>query len=107
MACQPFDDRLRLVGERVGPRRVQGHGGIDARIPVGGLGGPPRRVEVVGDGDDGLHADGGGAVDDRAHIVGALGPARVEVGVRVDQRGQRLRRRWRRPAERLLLTRTP
>ena len=34
--------------------------------------------------------DGRGAVQDRAHVVGARCAARVEVGVRVDQRCERL-----------------
>ena len=64
---KPLDDGLGLLGERVGARRVQRDGGVDAGVPVGGLGHPACRLEVVGDGDDGLHADGRGAVDDRAH----------------------------------------
>ena len=52
---------------------------------------PARGLEVVGDRDDGLDADRRGAVDDRAHVVGVGGAAGVEVGVRVDQRRQRLR----------------
>ena len=65
---------------------MQRHRRVHPRVPVGGLGDPARRVQVVGDGDDGLHADGRGAVHDRAHVVGVLRAARVEVGVRVDQR---------------------
>ena len=36
-----------------------------------------------------------GAVEDRAHVVGVGGTAGVEVGVRVDQGGERLRDGWR------------
>ena len=91
MAGQPFDDGLGFVGERVGARRVQGDGGVHPGVGVGGLGHPARRCQVVGDGDDGLHADRRGAVDDRRTLCGVGGAAGVEVGVRVDQRDQRLR----------------
>ena len=85
---QPLDDGLGLLGERVGARRVQRDGGVDAGVPVGGLRHPARGLEVVGDGDDGLHADRRGPVDDRRHARGIRGAAGVEVGVRVDQRGR-------------------
>ena len=83
--------------ERVGAGRVQRDRRVDPRIPLGRLGGPAGGLQVVGDRDHRLDADGRGAVEDRADVVGVDGTARVEVGVRVDQRRQRLRQRWRLP----------
>ena len=55
----------------------------------------------------GLHADRLGPVDDRADALGVGRAAGVEVGVRVDQRCQRLRgRRLLRLPGRLRLTAT-
>ena len=93
MLRQPLDDGLGLVGERVGAGGVQRDGRVHPRVGVGGFGDPASGCEVVGDGDDGLHADRLGPVDDRADAVGVGGAAGVEVGVRVDQRCQRLRGR--------------
>ena len=90
---KPLDDGLGLLGECVGARRVQRDGGVNAGVPVGGLGHPACGLEVVGDGDDGLHADRRGAIDDRRHALGVRRATGVEVGVRVDQRGERLRGR--------------
>jgi hypothetical protein len=95
MLGQPLDDGLGFLGERVGARRVQGDGGVDPRVPVGGLSDPACGLEVVGDGDDGLHADRRGAVHDRFHALGVRGAAGVEMGVRVDQGGEWLRGRRR------------
>ena len=64
---------------------------VDPRVGVGGFGDPASGLEIVGDGDDGLHADRLGPVDDRADALGVGGAAGIEVGVRVDQRCQRLR----------------
>ena len=88
MRRQPLELGPGVVGERVGARRVQRDRGVDARVPLGGPGRPPRRGQIVGDGDDGLHPDRLGPVQDRAHVVGVRGAAGVEVGVRVDQRGR-------------------
>ena len=95
MGGEPFDLGPGVVGERVGARRVQCHRGVDPRIPVGRLGDPPRRVEVVGDRHDGLDAHRLGAVEDCVDVVGVGRTAGVEVGVRVDERRQWLRRGWR------------
>ena len=104
---QPLDDGLGLVGERVGAGGVQRDGGINPRVGVGGFGDPASGLEIVGDGDDGLHADRLGPVDDRADALGVGGAAGVEVGVRVDQRCQRLRGRGLLPSGgRLSLTAT-
>ena len=51
-----------------------------------------------------LDADRGGPVEDRPHVVGVDGTARVQVGVRVDQRRQRLRQRRRLPVRGLFRT---
>ena len=50
---EPLDFGLGFFRQRVGPGRVQRHGGIDPVVPFGGLGHPSRRVEIVGDRDDG------------------------------------------------------
>ena len=104
---QPLDDGPGLLGQRVGARRVQRDGGVDPRVEVGGLGDPPGGLEVVSDSHDRLHADGRGPVHDRDDARGVGRTAGVQVGVRVDQRGQRLGGRRLLPLGRALgLTRT-
>jgi hypothetical protein len=73
---------------------VQRHRGVDPGVPGRGLGGPAGGLEIVGNGDGRENPDGLGSVEDCADVVGVPRATRVEVGVGVYQRGQRLW--WRR-----------
>ena len=92
MLGQPLDDGLGLVGERVGPGGVQRDRGVDPRVPVGGLGDPARgrRGRRRWSRRPARRRPRPGRRS-RVMLVGVGGAAGVEVGVRVDQRGQRLR----------------
>ena len=95
MGGEPLDLGLGLLGERIGARRVQRHRGVHPGIPVGRL--VTHRAEARSSAMVTTACDPHRlcAVQDRANVVGVDGTAGVEVGVRVDQRRQRLRGRWR------------
>ena len=91
---QPLEFGPRGVGQRVGTGGMQRHCGKDPIIGFGSRRGPAGRIQIVGDGHHCLHADRPGTVQDCAHIGTGARAAGIEVGVGVDQGGQRLRR-WR------------
>ena len=92
---QLLDLGPRGVGQGVGPGGVQGHRGVDPVVPLGCLSDPPRRVEIVGDGHHRRYPHRRGPIQDGVHVPGRPDTARVQMGVRVDQRRQRFRGRWR------------
>ena len=74
---------------------MQGDGGVEPVVPSGCRADPARRVEVVGDGHHCRHPYRLGPIQDGTHLLGRPDTAGVQMGVRVDQRRQRLRGRWR------------
>lgn len=85
MGCQFLDLGTGIIAECIRTGRVQRHRGVNPRLPVGGPGYPACGVQVVGDGDHRAHANRGGALNDRNYPVGVGGPARIEVGMGVNQ----------------------
>ena len=74
---------------------MQRDGGVHPSIPVRGPHRPLRRVQIVGDRHHRRHPDGLGAVQDRGHVGGVDGTARIQMGVGVDEQAQRFGRgRW-------------
>ncbi|CPW72192.1 Uncharacterised protein [Mycobacteroides abscessus] len=94
MSRQRLQFGTGLVGEVSRASGMQRHRGIDTWIGVRRRDRPPGRVQVVGDRDDSSHTDGLRMVDHGAHICCRDGAARVQMGVGVDERRERLRVGW-------------
>ena len=78
-----------------GREMVQRNRSKASSVPFGGGNGPPRIDHVVGDGDHLPHPDAIGMVEDRGDRLGVTTATCGEMGMRIDEPGQRVRIRWR------------